>query len=735
MRRLTVAMVALAAVGLALAPLGASAQGERVLPRDGSVDGTLSVGSDAGIDHRTAVHRYAFAVEAGETWELFLGSDAFDTYLYLLDASGNVLTSDDDSGGSLDSLIRHEFSQAGQYTVAVSSFDGTSGGSYTLRSSRVVVRPVQYRAIRLGETVVGQFDEAAGRMTSGEVVAGYTLELAEPMRIEVHMDGMPWDASLFVIGPYFESVSADSPYYFGNGISRATLFWPGEYRLLVRSWSPTPGAVWSLRVEPVSEAGPTEARALTPGETVTARLEPGARQAGDRWQFEGRAGQHLIAELESDDFDAYLILRGPSGEVVAENDDSGGTLNSLISVPLRRDGTYELMATRYADGESGAYTLRVRLSTPGAIEARRLSVGTPVTGDLTTADFYDAMWGRPTHLYTLQAEAGQRLRVRLEGEGVTWELIDPTGAPAGSSEPVGYWPGGYMDWEYGYHDDHGGYELPHDEAPSAGGRRELVDLTYGGSYFLHVRGDTGAGAYTLSVTPIRRTEAAAAVLELGTPLQGAVGESSELEPSGALVSTAGFELAESARVVLRAVSPEPPVTLELRRAQDGETVWGWMEPVVLPGESASFASILLPGRYEVIVRQPGGQEATFVLHSERQPVTPPTVTPIAVGQQVEGRLDGAILRAPSVGTPAVSYRLSLEAGQGVRVTMRSAELDAYLVMVNEQGEVVSLDDDSAGGLDAQLVFTSGETAEYRIFAASFGGATSGAFTVQVEPMQ
>jgi hypothetical protein len=67
----------------------------------------------------------------------------------------------------------------------------------------------------------------------------------------------------------------------------------------------------------------------------------------------------VIISLSSSDFDAYLILaRVESGSLVAvaEDDDSGGGLNSQLAVQLP-PATYLILASTFDPGETGSYSL------------------------------------------------------------------------------------------------------------------------------------------------------------------------------------------------------------------------------------------------------------------------------------------------------------------------------------------------------------------------------------------
>ena len=83
----------------------------------------------------------------------------------------------------------------------------------------------------------------------------------------------------------------------------------------------------------------------------------------DQYEIEGSDGQHLSIALESDAFDAYLILQGPRGRQI-ENDDAEGAGadggSSSIEADLAHAGVYRILVTSYEPGESGDYRLVIR---------------------------------------------------------------------------------------------------------------------------------------------------------------------------------------------------------------------------------------------------------------------------------------------------------------------------------------------------------------------------------------
>jgi hypothetical protein len=78
-----------------------------------------------------------------------------------------------------------------------------------------------------------------------------------------------------------------------------------------------------------------------------------------RHELEGEAGETVVIEARSGDFDTMLIVRGPTGEIVAENDDFGSGWNSRVELEFPRSGTYTLVVTSFWDDQQGAYRLTV----------------------------------------------------------------------------------------------------------------------------------------------------------------------------------------------------------------------------------------------------------------------------------------------------------------------------------------------------------------------------------------
>lgn len=83
------------------------------------------------------------------------------------------------------------------------------------------------------------------------------------------------------------------------------------------------------------------------------------------------------------------------------------------------------------------------------------------------------------------------------------------------------------------------------------------------------------------------------------------------------------------------------------------------------------------------------------------------------------------------------FLVLLGKGESITVTMTSTAVDSYLILINSQVDVVAEDDDSAGGLDARIVYTAptGPTApdvdRYIIVATTFDANETGAYALSI----
>jgi predicted Zn-dependent protease len=90
----------------------------------------------------------------------------------------------------------------------------------------------------------------------------------------------------------------------------------------------------------------------------SSRLRDGSRY--NLYEFSGEAGQEVRIQLDSSDFDTYLILIGPDDQPLAENDDrTSGDTNSELVLNLPATGTYRVVANAFDSRGRGDYQVAV----------------------------------------------------------------------------------------------------------------------------------------------------------------------------------------------------------------------------------------------------------------------------------------------------------------------------------------------------------------------------------------
>jgi hypothetical protein len=113
------------------------------------------------------------------------------------------------------------------------------------------------------------------------------------------------------------------------------------------------------------------------------------------YQLTGKAGEILLLEGRSEQFDIALELFNAAGNQIASNDDSGPGRDAQIRSLLTVNGSYFLRVHAFGDGGSGHYELR-RTPTP----IRSLMVGGRLEGTLEASG---------TQIFSFTGKPGQAL--------------------------------------------------------------------------------------------------------------------------------------------------------------------------------------------------------------------------------------------------------------------------------------------------------------------------------------
>jgi hypothetical protein len=309
--------------------------------------GVLEPGDETDADG-TYQDRWAVQLRQGARLRVELRSGDVDAYLSVLDPDGREVASDDDGLGAHNSAVNLRAAAAGRYTILASSFgEELRVGAYELTLKEETgdfPDAGAGAAIRPGET-------RDGRLETGDAVGSRGLEDRWTFQGRAG-DVVRLDAASADFDAYLElrldAMVVDSNDDAGGGRNArilAVLPATGTYAAVVSSFAEARnGGRYALTLaEYGAPAAPGRTARIAVGQRLAGRLERGdqPRTEGgfqDLWEFDGRSGEDVTVELHSPAFDTYLELRGPGGDVVAENDDGMGEgTDSFVSARLARD--------------------------------------------------------------------------------------------------------------------------------------------------------------------------------------------------------------------------------------------------------------------------------------------------------------------------------------------------------------------------------------------------------------
>ena len=480
--------------------------------------------------------------------------------------------------------------------------------------------------------------------------------------------------------------------------------------MLSRSWWVVPVAAALLT--PRLDAQPVRAIAL--GQPVSDSLTASdpllrSRHSPYRmWRFQGRAGQRVVIDLMSSDFDAYLILRDVDGRTMGSDDDSGDGQNARLHAVLPRDGTYRVIATATGDSARGRYTLAVSgWEAPDAAPPGRsavIAVGATKDGILEPGDEMSAD-GPYQDRWLVDAPAGARLVVDMRSTDLDSYLVvlSPDGKLVGSDDDGG-----------------GGKDAEVAIRAEAAGRYAILATSYGdepssGAYRLSVQSDTGDFAEPGATAAIALGETKQGRLEIGDA-RGSRG----LEDHWTFTGRAG----QGIRIdVMSSAFDAYLVLLHGGAVVDSNDDGG-------EGQNARILTVLPEtGTYTAVVSAFGGEgsggryalQLTALASPAPAPGQPGTISP---GTRAIGRLEPGDQTRKDGGYED-SWELEARGGEDVSVELRSAAFDAYLELYGPDGALLAQDDDGLGdGTNSLITAHLVSAGRYRLVVRSYSDKES-----------
>jgi hypothetical protein len=263
----------------------------------------------------------------------------------------------------------------------------------------------------------GRLESGDATLGTGEFVDEYRFVGREGERMVIDLRSADFDPYLLVRTPggeqfYNDDHEGDA----SRSLLSLVLTEGGEFVVAVTSYQPGESGSYDLQISgvgDVSAAGPRrESGALTSGDATL-----GSGEFADQYEFVAVPGQHITIDLRSDEFDTYLIVQPPRGGQ-QENDDADRPGHSVVEMDATESGTYTVLVTSYAVGETGGYDLGidVREAASGAATPSRdvvaLSIGQVTSGQLGAGDS-EVEAGKYRDLYVFDGVVGGAITVEM----------------------------------------------------------------------------------------------------------------------------------------------------------------------------------------------------------------------------------------------------------------------------------------------------------------------------------
>ncbi len=318
---------------------------------------------------------HTIRLEAGTRYRISVDSTALDTVARLYRPGSDEPVAENDDGEGLNPRLNYTPTASGDYVLRVLGFSAEGRGAYT--ASLATLPPLQ-PGVPVPWSANGRIEDSdpdSGVGAPGPRYDEYTLHLEAGRRYVLRVNASDFDpkAQLFRAGQ--EDVIAEND--------------DGDDGLNSRiSFSPSETGDYVLRVLPLAEDGRGRYRAsaelappLPPPLTLFQRMSAmvfrnyegsltnsdgegpnGARVDDYLVHFDANQERLIMVDSPGGAFDTVVqVLRADrrEGEPLAENDDSGGTLNSLLQFKAEEAGDYIVRVTSYGAAGRGRYRLRV----------------------------------------------------------------------------------------------------------------------------------------------------------------------------------------------------------------------------------------------------------------------------------------------------------------------------------------------------------------------------------------
>lgn len=591
-------------------------------------------------------------------------------------------------------------------------------------------------ALRIGQTVNGQLTAEDTKVDSEDlgqfVYDTYAIQARDGQRLEVTMRSDDFDAYLeaYQGSDEGEAIAFDDD-GLGEGTNSRLRFTAdsGTYIIRARTLGGLEGGDYVIQVTDRGAAPraprPTAIRVGGDVDGAISSRSPteedgmSGEYAYNAYSFRARAGERVAITLDSDDFDPIVrvgrMSRGGAFEELAQNDDGPNGLNSYLVFTAPSNGEYVIRTAPLDGSTEGDYELGLAEGPPPMV-TQPIAIGDTVEGRLEAGDGANDS-GQRADAYSFTGTAGQRITVTMSSDAFDT----------------------YLELFANNADEGGRYSVDTDDDGAGEGTnsRLTYSLSADGEYVIEARafGGEGDGAYTLTFeeAPPLPTPTA---LTFGETVQGEIVDEDPRDDENRGFDAYTFTGTAGNRVQLTMRSGDFDTYLQIG-SPEGDFYAMASDDDGLGEGTDSRLNYILPSDGTFIVRaSPLYADADGLYSLELTDRGPqPLPGSILVGATARGTLneDDAIA---DDGSFYDAYKISVKAGDKLRLTMVSNEFDAFIDIgqEDESGMFTSVvsDDDSLSDTHAKIDWSVEEEGEYVIRARSFASGQEGSYALTVE---
>lgn len=313
---------------------------------------------------------YRFTGREGQRVRIDMTSTQFDTYLELFDDNQVSLATDDDGGPEgTNSRLIFTLPRDGSYVFEARGFSSSATGAY--RVTVTEVEPDQPpQPLAFGATIQGEIKDTDSRDNDDRGFDAFVFEGREGQRVRAIMRSGDFDTYLQIGNAEgdFTALAMDDDGLGEGTDSRLNFIVPEDGRYVLRA-SPLGSDGEGLYSLELQDRGPQPSPgSILIGSTARGVLTETDATAEnnsfyDAYRVTLKEGEKLVIKMVSNEVDSFIAIGSVDEEDaftgLAADDDSLSDTHAKLEWEAPDDGTYEIRAGAFSQGQTGAYALIV----------------------------------------------------------------------------------------------------------------------------------------------------------------------------------------------------------------------------------------------------------------------------------------------------------------------------------------------------------------------------------------